>query len=96
MAANKFSSLLLFSLMVSTFILLPMASGKHFFKVKLGKIRICPVRRPPCKVSQECIQNCRKLGYMTGGCEEKHSSIYCCCIPKMKSRDNPHSPFLTN
>ncbi|CAN7083261.1 unnamed protein product [Brassica oleracea var. botrytis] len=81
MAANKFSSLLLFSLMVSTFILLPMASGKHFFKVKL---------RPPCKVSQECIQNCRKLGYMTRGCEEKHSSIYCCCIPKMKSQDNPH------
>nr|VDC64990.1 unnamed protein product [Brassica rapa] len=40
MAANKFSSLLLFSLMVSTFILLPMASGQ---------IRICPVRRPPCK-----------------------------------------------
>ncbi|KAH0850358.1 hypothetical protein HID58_095600 [Brassica napus] len=37
MAANKFSSLLLFSLMVSTFILLPMASGQ---------IRICPVRRP--------------------------------------------------
>ncbi|CAN7083265.1 unnamed protein product [Brassica oleracea var. botrytis] len=81
MAANKFSSLLLFSLMVSTFILLPMASGQ---------IRICPVRRPPCKVSQGCIQNCIKLGYMTGGCEEKYSSIYCCCIHKMESRDNNH------
>ncbi|WZZ64165.1 hypothetical protein YC2023_075535 [Brassica napus] len=81
MAANKFSSLLLFSLMVSTFILLPMASGKLFFKVKL---------RPPCKVSQGCIQNCIKLGYMTGGCEEKYSSIYCCCIHKMESQDNNH------
>ncbi|CAG7868094.1 unnamed protein product [Brassica rapa] len=77
MAANKFSSLLLFSLMVSTFILLPMASGKHFFKVKLSQK----------KKLQGCIQNCRKLGYMTGGCEEKYSSIYCCCI-------HHHSPSV--
>ncbi|CAN7060464.1 unnamed protein product [Brassica rapa subsp. trilocularis] len=77
--------------MVSTLILLPMASGK---------IRICPERRPPCKASQACIQNCENLGYRTGGCEYKyeHTHIYCCCIDKLKSQDNRHSPnaFPTN
>ncbi|CAN7060468.1 unnamed protein product [Brassica rapa subsp. trilocularis] len=89
MTTNKFSSLLLFSLMVSTLILLPMASGK---------IRVCPERRPPCKASKACIQNCKNFGYRTGGCEEIYADVYCCCVDKLKSQDNPHSPsaFSTN
>ena len=59
---------------------------------QLGKILICPERRPPCKASQACIQNCENLGYRTGDCEEIYADVYCCCVDKLKSQDNPHSP----
>ncbi|CAH8278940.1 unnamed protein product [Arabidopsis lyrata] len=80
MATNKFSSIVLLSLMVFAAILLPMISGQ-----------MIPCLEGVCTNSSECNEPCKSKGYQGGACVRMSIDTptgACCCKPNFKSQDS--------
>ncbi|XP_023646075.1 putative defensin-like protein 83 [Capsella rubella] len=86
MMTNKFSSCLLFSLMVLVLILLPIISGQRI-----------PCLPGKCTDSMKCNATCKSKGYKGGACVrmDVHSKTgACCCKVRFESQDSSHTNVL--